>query len=81
MKIKELANLAHSCIKVKDGYDGKVLCYRYTDGKHKHLAEREVLSVWTEIDVKNNMGYSGSAKSIICVYVEHKDGEKNDLRS
>jgi len=74
MIIKELAELTNSVIKVKDGWDGKVLCYRYQVDKHNHLADREVLGVWAEIDVaKRTHGFDSFAKPIICVYVVHKE--------
>jgi len=80
MKIKDLAEVTNTSIKIKDGKNGKVLCSRYRASKHESLSDREVLGVWSEIDVCNS-GYDSFARPVICVYVEHKDGEKNDLRS
>ena len=77
MTIKELATVIQTGIKIKDGGNGKVLCYRYKADKHDFLADREVLSAWAEIDV-SNVGYDSFARPVICVYVEHKEGEQHE---
>lgn len=72
MTVNELSVLTNSDIKIKDAKDGKILCHRYRSPNHDHLANREVLAIWAEIDVFNS-GYSSTAKAIIFVYVEHID--------
>jgi hypothetical protein len=75
MTVKEMASVIQTGIKIKDGGNGKVLCYRYKADKHAYLDDREVLSGWAEIRVSNS-GYSSFASPVICVYVEHKEGEQ-----
>lgn len=72
MTVRELSAITNCDIKIKDAKDGKILCYRYRSTKHDNLTNKAVLAIWSEIDVFNS-GYGSSAKSIICVYVEHVD--------
>jgi hypothetical protein len=76
MTIKELADLTHTSIKVKDGRDGNILCQQYKSDKHSHLSDREILAVWAEIVVHNGP-FDNFARPILCVYAAHKDGEQH----
>jgi hypothetical protein len=77
MTVSELACFTHTGIKVKDGGTGKVLCYRYRSDKHEKLANRQILSIWAEIDVSNG-GFDSFARPTICVYVEHKESDDHE---
>jgi hypothetical protein len=74
MTLKELAEITSVGIKVKDAKDSRVLCFRYKGNSNASLAERKVLSVWSEIDVTNS-GYDSFARAIVLVYVEHEEGK------
>jgi hypothetical protein len=72
MTIKQLYAFTKCSIKILDGRNDKVLCYSYKPDRHGHLSDREVLSIWAEISVKNG-GFDSFARPVICVYVEHLD--------
>jgi hypothetical protein len=71
MVVKELAEVLKTTIKIMDARDGRVLCYRYNASKHINLADREILSVWAEIDVHSGGGFHSMARPNICAYVVH----------
>lgn len=64
---------AHSPIKVMSGYNGKVLAKRYNPKKHKHISDREVTSVWSEMEVSKSGGFSQIALPMLCIYVNGKE--------
>ncbi len=70
MTIKDFATITQSPIKVMSGYNGKVLAKRFNAEKHSNIAAREVLSVWSEIEVYKGGGFSQLAHPIICAFVE-----------
>lgn len=69
MTVKELSELAHAPIEVRSGYNGKLLCKRYSSKKHQDVSDREVTAIWTEIRTNCSGGYSSFATPVICVYV------------
>lgn len=66
MRLIEFAKLCNigCCIEVRSGYNGKLLCTRFREDKHGHIAEREVISCWPDIRAKD-----GFARAVMCVYV------------
>ena len=77
MTLKGLSDIVSCGIKVHDAHNGKVLCRAYYPEKQTNLADREVLSIWTEINVKNS-GFDSFARPVLCVYVAHLDGAAKD---
>lgn len=72
---------AHSPIKVMSGYNDKVLAKHYDPKKHKHISERNIISIWSEIEISKSHGFSQFAHPILCVYVlgdvEYNEDYKN----
>lgn len=66
-------HFANSPIKVMSGYNGKVLARQYNPKKHKHISNREVISVWSEVEVQNSNGYRQTVRPILCIYVHGKE--------
>ena len=64
---------ANSPIKVMSGYNGKVLAKQYNPKKHKHISNREICSIWSEIEVRNSSGFTQIIRPILCVYVNGKE--------
>lgn len=69
MTVKEFSDLCHSKIKVMSGYNGKVLCKAFKPEKHTEIGEREIVSVWCEIEATKPSGYYNIALPVMCVYV------------
>ena len=69
LTVGDFAKICQTDIKVMSGFNGKVLCKRFNPKKHTEIAEREVVSVWSEIRANKSMGYSNAAFAEICVYV------------
>lgn len=66
LELSKLNDCHRARIEVKSGYNGKVLCKRFNDKKHEHIANRKVLSFWPEIKAEGgNYCYP-----IICCFVE-----------
>lgn len=77
MTVAELEKVSQSPLKVMSGFNGKVLCHRFKKDKHQEIGEREVVSVWPEISVKNS-GFRSFASAVLCVYVHgHKEAAKH----
>ena len=74
MTVKEFSEICHGPIRVMSAFNGKVLCYRYKPKKHTELAERQIVSVWCEIQATKPSGYNNIATATMCVYV-HGDKE------
>ena len=70
MTLEKLALFTHSPIKVISGFNGKVLAKRYDSKRHSHIANREVVSIWSEVEAKKSSGFSQYVHPIICVYVD-----------
>ena len=79
MTVQDLYDLVRCApieIKVKSGYNGKILCKNYIPLKHKDLSSREVIQIWSEIRTLKS-SYNDRARSIICIYVDgHKEYEE-----
>ena len=69
MTVKEFSDLCHSKIKVMSGYNGKVLCKAFKPKKHTEIGEREIVTVWCEIEATKPSGYYNIALPVMCVYV------------
>jgi len=69
MTVAELAKVTETSMKVMSAYNGKVLCHRFDPGKHKEIGEREVRSVWADLDILNG-AFGKQAKALICVYAD-----------
>lgn len=79
MTLAEFASLCTTPVCVKSGFNGKTLCFKFNPKKHTTLGEREVLSVWADIQVSSH--WQGHAQSVIMVYVDGKpECEKTMLR-
>lgn len=50
--LEEFSKVCQRPIKVMSAYNGKVLCYAYdrNNEKHKKIGERQVSSVWVELE-------------------------------
>ena len=73
LTVGDFAKICQTDIKVMSGFNGKVLCKRFNPKKHTEIANREIVSVWSEICVSKPMGYSNEAFAEICVYVDGKN--------
>ena len=69
LTVGDFAKICQTDIKVMSGFNGKVLCKRFNPKKHTEIAQREVISVWSEIEAEKTMGYQNFAHTKICVYV------------
>lgn len=72
LTVGDFAKICQTDIKVMSGFNGKVLCKRFNPKKHTEIAEREIISVWSEIRANKPMGYRNAAFAEICVYVNGK---------
>ena len=70
MTLKEFGAMTHGDVKVMSGYNGKVLARRFDSNRHANIADREVRSVWAEVEAKKSMAFSNIALPILCVYVD-----------
>ena len=77
LTLLQLYHMSHSPIKVMSGYNGKVLCNRFDEKKHQHLAEREVIAVWAEIVATKAIAYDNIARPQLCVYLHGKEEAAN----
>lgn len=68
MTLAEFASLCNTPVCAKSAFNGKTLCYKFESKKHATLGEREVLSVWAEI--QTNPHCRDYAQSVIMVYVD-----------
>ena len=70
LTVNELSNYFHckTDIKVISGFNDKILCKRFDKDKHIEIGEREVLEIWSEVEIRNSI-WGSYAKSIICVCV------------
>lgn len=65
-------------LKIKSGYNGKILCNNYTPRMHdKKYGDRVIKTIWSEIKTFGN-GFDSLAKPILVCYV---DGEIEYLES
>ena len=69
MTVNEFSDLCHSKIKVMSAYNGKVLCKAFKPEKHTEIGEREIVSVWCEIEATKPSGNYNIALPVMCVYV------------
>lgn len=70
MTLAEFASLCNTPVCAKSAFNGKTLCYKFESKKHATLGEREVLSVWADIQTSSH--WKGHAQSVIMVYVDGK---------
>ena len=70
MTLAEFASLCNTTVCAKSAFNGKILCYKFESEKHATLGEREVRSVWAEIQTCPHC--RDYAQSIIMVYVDGK---------
>lgn len=68
MTVREFSDLCHSKIKVMSAYNGKILCKTFNSEKHTEIGEREVISIWCEIEATKPSGYYNIALPVMCVY-------------
>lgn len=68
MTVNELSNYCKADIKVISGFNDKILCKRFDKDKHIEIGEREVLQIWSELEIHNSI-WGNYAESIICVCV------------
>ena len=69
MTLKEFGAIAQGNIKVRSAYNGKVLAKRFAPERHANIADREVSTVWAEVEATKSMTFSNIALPILCVYV------------
>lgn len=69
LSLADFAGLMNCPIEVRSGYNGKLLCKEFNPKKHSALAEREVVSAWAEVRASKRLGYSNSARAIVCVFL------------
>lgn len=75
MTLAEFASLCTTPVCVKSGFNG----FKFNAEKHTILGEREILSVWADIQVSSH--WQGHAQSVIMVYVDGKpECEKTMVR-
>lgn len=69
--LEEFSKVCHKGIKVLSAYNGKVLCYAYdrNNERHKEIGERNISSVWAELDIKGG-GFGKYCTPILCCYVD-----------
>ena len=72
LTVQMLAKMSYTGIKVMSGYNGKLLCKRFDEKKHPHIADRVVTSVWAEIVASKSMCFDNIAMPILCVFVNGK---------
>lgn len=70
MTVREFSDLCHSKIKVMSAYNGKILCKAFNPEKHTEICEREVISIWCEIEATKPSGYYNIASPVMCVYAD-----------
>ena len=75
MTVADLAKIMKTSIKVMSAYNGKVLCHRFDQEKHKEIGERETDCVWADLQIIEGP-FGKQAKAIICCYA---DGTKELL--
>ena len=81
MTLEKLALFTRSPIKVMSGFNDKVLAKRYDSERHSHIANREVVSIWSEVALSNSGGFSQYIHPIICVHVNgHEEYVKEMAR-
>lgn len=79
MTLAEFASLCTTPVCAKSGFNGKTLCHRFNSKEHTSIGEREVLSLWADIQTSSH--WKGHAQSVIMVYVDGKpEFEKTMLR-
>ena len=69
-------------LRVKSGYNDKILCYDYDPNKHTEIGKRELSCVWADMQVTHCAGFGNYAHPIMCCYVDgaeeyRKEQEKN----
>lgn len=69
LTVGDFAKICKTDIKVMSGFNGKVLCKRFDPKKHTEIANREIVSVWSEIEASKSSGYRNFAYTNICVFV------------
>lgn len=69
LTVGDFAKICKTDIKVMSGFNGKVLCKRFNPKKHTEIANREIVSVWSEIEASKSSGYRNFAYTNICVFV------------
>ena len=79
MNLEMISEICASPLKVYSAYNGKVLCHSYNKDKHKHLNEREVQKLWSDIVVSKG-GYSPYATAVLCVYVDGTQEYEEECR-
>ena len=68
MTVREFSDLCNIKIKVMSAYNGKILCKAFNPEKHTEIGEREVISIWCEIEATKPSGYYNIALPVMCVY-------------
>lgn len=69
MTVAELAKVAQGAMKVMSAYNGKVLCHRFNSERHKEIGEREVSSVWPDLQITQG-AFEKCCSPILCVYAD-----------
>ena len=76
-------NHCRCSLKLFSAYNDKLLCKSFNPQKHVELAEREILSIWADVEVTKGAN-SKMLYPIICAYVngrieyqKEKGGEPN----
>lgn len=57
-------------LKVMSAYNGKILCKRFDPEKHIEVGERELSTIWAEIEAPKHGGFNQFAMPIIFAYVD-----------
>lgn len=80
MTVKEFVDTmrVESTLKVLSGYNGKVVCRDFNKNKHIDIGEREIISVFADLLIKD-IGFGKHAYPIICVYVNGYEEYKKDM--
>lgn len=73
MKLKEFGEIAHGRIKVRSAYNGKILARNFDPERHANIADREVSTVWAEVEATKSAAFSNIALPILCVYVNGRE--------
>lgn len=68
-----------SKLRVKSGYNDKILCFEYDPNKHTEIGKKEISSVWADIQVKQLAGFGSYAEPYLCCYVDGAEEYKKEL--
>lgn len=68
-----------SKLRVKSGYNSKILCHQYDPKKHIEIGKRKMLCFWADIQVTNS-GFGNYAQPYICCYVDGSEEYRKEQK-